>query len=435
MVTQTSCLPDECTLENGVHFRRIQDSRFKTQRISVNMMVPLQKETAAANALIPYLLCRTNRAYPDYTKLGQRLCELYGASLNGDIQKLGDVQVLSVTAAGLADRYALHGEKISSELTELLCSAIFDPVLDEDGLFPIDGFEQEKRQTLETIDSEMGDKRLYAKKKGLELLLGDEPAAISRYGTREQVESLTREEVTQAWKQLLKIARFEVMVLGDASPELVLQKLRGKFSTERNPVCCKTDALPSAGPVKEKQEQMDVTQCKMILGFRTGVSAQQWEQIPALKLMSAILGGTPHSKLFVNVREKESLCYYCSSRYDTNKGVLLIESGVEEEQLDHAKKAMLEQLDEIQQGNITEEELQSAKLSMCNSLETVEDYLYGMESWYLSQTFHPRTITPKESADEIQQVTIQQVQQAASLCKLDAVYVLRGTNSGEGEEE
>ena len=104
----------ECTLGEGVHFRSIRDERFKTQRISVNMMVPLDRQTAAANALLPAMLARANRAYPDYTRLGQRLSELYGASLTGSVHKQGDIQVLSLTAVGIADRYALEGEKISA---------------------------------------------------------------------------------------------------------------------------------------------------------------------------------------------------------------------------------------------------------------------------------------------------------------------------------
>ena len=428
MQDDTTRLFSECALGEGIHFRSIQDRRFKTQRISIHMMVPLKKETAAANAMLPYLLTRTNRAYPDYTLLGRRMQGLYGASLSGDVQKLGDVQVLSISATGISDRYALHGEKISQELTELLCSSLFEPHLDQDGLFPQDGFAQEKRQTLEMIDSELNDKRIYAKRRGLELLLDGEPAALSRYGTREAVESLTREEVASVWQELLHHARFEIMVMGDCFPELVVDTLRGRFPVGRELSDCTTIAKPSSGQVRERTDCMDVVQCKLIMGFRTGISAQQWQELPALKLMCAVLGGTPHSKLFANVREKMSLCYYCSSRYDSNKGILLIESGVEESNLEKAREAILQQLEEIRSGNVTEEEITSAKLSACNGLRTVEDYLGGMESWYLSQTFHPRTLTPEESAQEMQQVTAEQIQKAAEHCVLDAVDVMKGGN-------
>ena len=142
--------------------------------------------------------------------------------------------------------------------------------------------------------------------------------------------------------------------------------------------------------------------------------------------MSAVLGGTPSSKLFLNVREKLSLCYYCASRYDWNKGIVLIESGVETENIDRAKTEILGQLDEIRAGNVTEEELLAAKLSICNSYRTVGDYLGGLENWYVSQAFCEKIQSPEEAAEEISSVTMEQVVQAANRVVLDTVYRMVG---------
>ena len=108
---------EEYPVTEGINFRSIQDTRFKTLRIAVNFMLPLEKETAAANALLPFLLSRASREYPDFTRLNERLSELYGAAIHADVRKLGEAQVLSIAAAGLADRYALEGESISAELS------------------------------------------------------------------------------------------------------------------------------------------------------------------------------------------------------------------------------------------------------------------------------------------------------------------------------
>ena len=151
----------ECrSICEGVEFLGVRDPKFKTARMSVHFLLPMEREEASANALLPFLLSRASREYPDYTKLGQRLAELYGASLNADVDKVGDMQVLSVAASGLANSYALSGEQISESLADLLCGALFDPPF-EDGLFPEDGFELEKRQTIELIESELNDKRVY----------------------------------------------------------------------------------------------------------------------------------------------------------------------------------------------------------------------------------------------------------------------------------
>ncbi len=411
---------------NGVEFRSIQDARFKTMRIAVNFMLPMKRETAAAHALLPFLLSRASREYPDFTKLSERLSELYGADLSADVQKLGDVQVLSICAVGMADQYALEGENISRELSDLLCSVIFDPLL-EDGLFPQDGFEQEKRQTIELIEAEFNDKRIYAKQRCEQIMCEGEPYGISRFGGEGEVLSLKREELTPAWKNMLENARVEVMVLGNCDPKPIFDEFRDAFcAIQRNPdLAYETSFSEAAGEVKRQTEKMSVAQSKLVLGFKTGKVA--YEDMMALRLMTAIFGGTPHSKLFLNVREKLSLCYYCSARYNWNKGILLVESGVETENIDKAVEEILNQLDEVKKGNFDEEEIKAAKLSMCNSFRTVGDYLGALENWYVTQAFCEKILTPEEAADAVNAVTKEKVIEAAQCVKLDTEYRLVGS--------
>ena len=164
----------------------------------------------------------------------------------------------------------------------------------------------------------------------------------------------------------------------------------------------------------------------MVIGFRTGTQPDTPETMQ-MRLMCAMLGGTPHSKLFLNVREKLSLCYYCSSQYNTQKGIMLIQSGVETKNMEAAKTEILKQLAEMQAGNFTEEEMISAKLSVSNSYRTVGDYLSGMEQWYLGQVFRKDVVTPEDSVKELQAVTRQQVIDAANRVTLDTIYRLAGS--------
>lgn len=412
---------------SGVNFRSIKDTRFKTMRISVNFMLPIEKQMAAANALLPFLLSRASHEYPDFTKLGERLAELYGAELNADVQKLGEAQVLAVCAVGLADRYALNGENISLELSKLLCSILFDPPF-ENGLFPQDGFDQEKRQTVEMIDSEYNDKRIYAKQRCEQIMCANEPFGISRYGSREDILKVERPELTSAWKYMLQNAKVEVMVLGDCNPEPVYEGFCKAFQAlNRKAVAdCHTGVVRTVADVKDVTEKQNIAQSKLVLGFRAGTAVPE-KNVAAAKLMVALYGGTPHSKLFLNVREKLSLCYYCSSRYDSNKGLIFVESGVETQNIEKAKAEILLQLDEIKKGNFDDDEINSAKMSMCNSYRTLGDYLGGMESWYVSQTFQNKIQTPEEAAEEISAVTREQIIDAANGVTLDTVYRLVGS--------
>ena len=349
---------------DGVNFRSIRDTKFKTMRISAHLIVPMSRQTAAENALLPFLLSRASREYPDFTKLGQRLAELYGASLNADVQKLGDLQVLSLSASGIADRYALEGEAISGELAKLLCSILFDPPL-VDGLFPEDGFEQEKRQTMELIDSEYSDKRTYARQRCEAIMCADEPYGVNRYGGKEDIARVERPALTAAWKRLLDTAKIELMVLGDCDPAPVYEGFRAAFETlgSRKTADCTTKVVRSAEKVNTVTEKMDVAQGKLVMGFRTGTATPD-EEVPATRLMAALFGGTPNSKLFLNVREKLSLCYYCSASYNSMKGIMLVQSGVEVKNMERAKEEILRQLDEVKQGNFDERDVYKRQASI-----------------------------------------------------------------------
>lgn len=422
---------EERTVCDGVSFRSIRDTKFKTMRISAHLIVPMRRQNAAENALLPFLLSRASREYPDFTKLSQRLAELYGASLNADVQKIGDLQVLTISASGIADRYALNGEAISGELAALLCSILFDPPL-VDGLFPEDGVKQEKRQTMELIDSEYSDKRAYARQRCEEIMCADEPFGINRYGSKEEIAHVERPALTKAWERLLHDAKVELMVLGDCNPEPIyegfcqaFQKLaRGKIST------CTSMVVRTAGELKEVTEQMDVAQSKLVMGFRTGTSVLD-EAAPAARLMIALFGGTPNSKLFLNVREKLSLCYYCSASYNGIKGIMLVQSGVETKNIERAKEEILRQLEEVKQGNFDSDEVEAAKMSLCNSYRTISDSLGGLDSWYLSQSFANHSQQPDEAAAEINAVTRQEIIDAANRVTLDTVYCMVGS----GEED
>lgn len=411
---------------DGVNFRSIKDSRFKTVRMSIHFLLPLDRKTAAANAILPFLLTRASRKYPDFTKLNEHLAELYGAELDADVQKLGDTQVLSVSASGIADRYALNRESVSAELSRLLCSVLFDPPF-QDGLFPEDGFEQEKRQMIEMLDSEFNDKRTYALRRCEEIMCADEPYGISRCGTKEEIQNLKRENLTEVWNNLIHHARAEIMVLGDCDPEPIYCDFSAAFQNlgRINIVKCPTITVKSAGEANDVTEEMDVAQSKLVMGFRTAC-AEPDQTVPAVKLMSALYGGTPNSKMFLNVREKMSLCYYCSSMFNPVKGILLVQSGVETANIDRAKTEILAQLEEIRKGNFTDGELNAAKLSLCNSYHTLSDSLDALEGWYLARTFSNPVRTPEEEAELVNAITRDTLIDIAKSVTLDTVYRLTG---------
>lgn len=421
-------------LAPGVYFSSVDDGRFKTGCISVTMLVPLKKETAAKNALLPQVLTRSCKKYPDFLSLNKRLNSLYGASVAGYCRKFGEAQALTLSIAGLDDRFTMDKEQVSAQLTELLCAMLFEPKL-EDGAFCKQDVEQERRQLLDAIDAEYNEKRVYAVNRCIEIMCKDEAFGIRRYGSREEVEKLTAQDVYSAWEDVLKTARVEVMMIGSSDKTAAIDTFRKAFERiRRQPAEIKTEIVRSAGSVTRETEELNVAQSKLVMAFRTGV-AEPDGNVMAQRLMSAVLGGTPNSKFFVNVREKYSLCYYCASRYDRNKGILTVESGVETQNIEKAEKEILNQIHALQNGELSGFEMESTKLSMTNSFNSMSDTVGGTEAWYISQLLDKEQLTPEEAAKRVMDVTAQQVISAAKKLSLDTVYVLKPNGAGNGEEK
>ena len=413
-----------CPISEAVTLNSFIDPNFKTMRLSVHLLVPISSETAAKYALLPSLVSRATRQYPDYTALGARLAELYGASLGCGVQKIGCFQELSLSVGGIASRYAFGGEDMFSQLSELLFSVLFDPLKDEDGQFPLEGFVQEKRQQLEQKDAECSDKMIYAHQRCHEILFEDSPAGVDRLGSRKEIEALAREELASAWEELLREARFEIFALGDCQPDMAL--LSERFTGYGSPQTL--GAVPYTRPagLRRVTEEQPVAQSKLTMALR--VQAAPEERL-LFQLMSAVLGEPTSSKLFQNVREKEGLCYYCDSAFSWTNGALFIESGVDTENLEYAEEAITKQLRAVQRGEITPEELLHAKLYLRNSLCSVRDSLHRVEGWYLGRAFDIAGQSPQQAAELLMSYRADDVAEAANRLCPAVTYTLKG---GEG---
>lgn len=411
-------------LADKVFFNSVRDSRFKTVKISANIIVPLSESTASENALLAGVVTRSCREYPDFTALSRKLSSLYGADLSVNVEKSGDRQIIIITASGLDDRYTLGGESVARELSLLLCSVIFEPNIVNDAFVPSE-VEQERRQLIDVIDSEFNDKRIYAGSRLIQNMFSGEVFGTKRYGTAEKINEATPESLYETWRRLLKTATFELMYIGDSAPDKAVEVFKNAFGgVDRDPCEIKNTVFVPSGSVNRVTEEMEVSQSKLVMGFGTSTSALDSDSV-AVSLMCAVLGGTASSKLFCNVREKQSLCYYCSSRVDRQKGILIVDSGVEGSNIEKAESGILKEIEDIKNGVITDFELDSAKMAVVNSFYSSNDTVSGIESWYSSQLFDERFKTIAERAEEINAVTKEEIIKAANKLTLDTIYVLK----------
>ena len=404
----------------------IENNRFKNTRISLNILLPLTHETVSKNAILPFLLRRACREFPDFQALNARLAELYGAYLAADAVKLGDIQVLRLVISALDDRFALEKEEIGKECASLLCSLVFDPPF-INGSFNEDDFKSEQRLFIERIEGEINDKRRYAVSRCESIMCADEPFGITKYGSLESAKMLTSKDVFDAWKNALQSAHFRINIVGKTNPTPIFDRFGKAFSELKRDIPKKLEnsVIRKAGKLKEVVERLDISQGKLCIGFRAGTAAPDINTTAA-RVMVDMFGGGPYSKLFLNVREKLSLCYYCAARYNMRKGLILVDSGVEFENREKALSEILNQLDLLKKGDFSEDDLNASKISLINTAKTISDSASDLDIWYLDRFFSENPESPNDFAEEVSKISREDVISAASKVSIDTVYSLLG---------
>ncbi len=419
--------PNRVQIGEGVWFTSIIDPKFKSNRISLNLAAPLKKETAADMAALSLLLRKSCRAYPNITLLSSRLSELYGAYLDGEVRKHGPKEILNLTVQGIDNRFALEGEKMIQECAELLCQVLFAPNLEASGLFGEDDVRIERQYLVDTIDSLINDKRAYAIDRCVKSMCKGEPASVSRYGTRENALAVTPKSAADMYRHLLKTAKVEILFIGCGDPSGAKEAFKEAFAkVNRTPEEIPEGTVKlTAGEIQEVEETMEVMQGKLVMGFRVGDVSQR-KKYNALRMMLSVFGGSPFSRLFVYVREKLSLCYYCASRYDRPTGLMMVDSGVEFEKKEAAQKEILNQLEAMRRGEFTDEEFSAARLNMVNAFQTTGDSLGSLEGYYFNQIFSGWDKTPEQDIADLLDITREEIIEAARQVSLDTIYFLKG---------
>lgn len=413
----------------GVHLRSIHTDKFKSAYLSVTLMTALNGEKAGLNALIPYVLRRGTAAHPDMESISAALDELYGGAIEPAVRKKGETQCVGFVASFLDDAYTLNGETILEYAANLLGEMLLKP-LTEDGVFANSYVEGEKANLIDRIRAQINDKRTYATHRLIREMCAGEDYGVDKLGTEERVAAITPESLWAEYQDLLKNAGVEIYYCGSADPDLVEDSLKKAFAAlpvneEREEPNCEVRIHAPAEPTMV-EEAMDVTQGKLAMGFRTGGVSVWSEEFPAMLLCNSVFGGSTLSKLFMNVREKLSLCYYASSMFDRLKGVVLVSSGIEFEKYEQAKAEILSQLESVKRGELEEWELEGSRRTLMGAYRSMLDEQGSQEEFWLSQSVAGLDFGPGEIADALENVTAQQVAEMAKLLELDCMYFLKG---------
>ena len=412
----------------GVYLTAVQSDKFKTGCFSLNLLRPMKKEEAAANALIPSVLLRGSETCPDIASISAKLDELYGASVGTLVRKKGEVQLVGFYCDYVQDEYV--DEPVFAPLMAFLAELLLNPRL-ENGAFPEAVVDSEKLNLENAMLSRINDKRTYAASQLIRTMCAGQPYGIPRIGEPEDLKNITAKSLYAHYRDLLATSRVELFYMGSLSPEAVTKVLQAALAELPRAevfVPVGTTPAPQARPVQEKTERLDVTQGKLSLGFFTDITAKD-PRYPALVLAATVFGGGATSKLFTNVREKMSLCYYASASFEKFKGVLSVSSGVEFSKLETAKTEILRQLEACQAGDITDDELESARGYLVSDLKIAMDSPGRLDDYYMGQILLEQDGTMQDLASAIARVTKQEAAEAIQALRLDTIYALEGVTA------
>ena len=400
-------LQREC-LAPGVHLNCIPADKFNRCRISLHFRFPASREKATDQALLPLVMDRGYAACPDMTQLSRKLARLYGAALSVETSMQGASRVLSVSITGIKDQFALNGEALTAEYAAIAFGVAFEPYF-ENGLFSREAVEIEKTTLTRQLESEINDKRLYCVRQARRKFFGDSPAGIERDGYLADLPAVTCESLTAAYHEMLRTAQLDVICLGADEAVVRRMTLEKLANIQREPAQLENYLYMPAQPTEHFREEMDLVQAKLCMMFTWNQCAKP-EQLNAFRLAMSVFGGSATSRLFLNVREKQSLCYYCASRFASPTAFMMVDSGVEPANAEKAEQAILKELENLVNGPITEEELENSRRGLLSGLTSVGDSLAGLENWYYNEILRGGAInTPEQAADQLKQVTAEDV--------------------------
>lgn len=412
----------------GVYLTAVQSDKFKTGCFSLNLLRPMKKEEAAANALIPSVLLRGSERCPDIASISAKLDELYGASIGTLVRKKGEVQLVGFYCDYVQDEYV--DEPVFAPVMAFLAELLLNPRL-ENGAFPEAVVDSEKLNLENAMLSRINDKRTYATSQLIRTMCAGQPYGIPRIGDPDDLKNITAKSLYAHYRDLLATSRVELFYMGSLSPEAVTKVLQAALAELPRAevfVPVGTTPAPQARPLQEKTERLDVTQGKLSLGFFTDITAKD-PRYPALVLAATVFGGGATSKLFTNVREKMSLCYYASASFEKFKGVLSVSSGVEFSKIETAKTEILRQLEACKAGDITDDELESARGYLVSDLKIAMDSPGRLDDYYMGQILLEQDGTMEDLASAIARVTKQEAADAIQALRLDTIYALEGVTA------
>ena len=416
------------TLLPGITLRCCRDTRFKQGCLSFQFVRQMDPKEAHLNALLPSVMLRATVPHPDLRSISQHLDNLYGVTLGALVRRIGDYQTVGFYLNFMDNRFALPGESVLDGVLTFLEEVLTQSPL-KDGGFLEDLLESEKKNLIATIESELNNKGAYAQGKLLKSMCRQDTFGLPRLGEKEDVANIGAKELYDHYLRVRRESPLEIFYVGSASPETLVSLLKPmveKWDRSYVNLLPQTPFLPVEG--QDLTETMDVAQGKLCMGFTTPILRSS-PDFPALHLLNTIFGSGMTSKLFLNVREKLSLCYSVGSSLYVTKGILTVGAGIDFDKEPEARQEILRQLELCRQGEITEEELRAAKEAIHSGLRATMDSPGAIEGYHSTAALNGTTMTREQYMEAVEKLTVADVVAAANTVTYHSSFFLKGVQA------
>lgn len=441
-------IPTHIALGDGMSLSAIRTDRFKTACLTLSLPVMADAVRSPQDTLLLGVMGRGTARYPSLRDLNRKMDLLYDLTLFTRNYRMGDLQILGSGTYFLDPAYIPMRDRntVEYENVRMLAENFYAPLFSQDGAFTENHVALEREVQCDVIRDEMSQPAAYAEKRIRELSFAGEGHGVSLYGTVPEVERITRDMLTERYLAFWKHADLHFFYVGSSEPERVAEQIRRAFADEAGRPYTDGAIRPAQPPVlstrriggtERWEETLPVSQGKLVMLLDAGADLRTKDVYTAM-VYNEILGGSPLSKLFVNVREKKSLCYYCSSMFDAYKGYFSIASGIRVDHREAAEAEILHQIEEIRRGNVSAAEHEAAVKYLVSVYTGLYDSASALENYYLAREIYGVSSSPEAWRAGIASVTREDVIAFAEQVSLRSVYFLRGTRIGGapfGEEE
>ncbi|MGP1360832.1 MAG: EF-P 5-aminopentanol modification-associated protein YfmF [Candidatus Fimenecus sp.] len=416
-------------ISDGVKYRSYKTDRFKTSMFSLSFLAAEEISAAELNILNFYLVDSTNN-YKTSRLLNMYLEELYGTSLSSSLTAVGDGYNFTISLDFIDNKFSLDENNLEENIRKLFFDVIFNPCM-ENEIFSEKNLEKAKRLAYEYVEGTLNDKRQYALSRANEIMYEGTKRGITTQEILNGIKNVTAKDAERAWKLLIEKSPMFAFSVGNIDVNSFERELTEHIKKiKRAPKLFET-VIRNTPYDKKVFERLDMTQSKIVLSFTTDIKSPSDEFYKRL-VANDIFGGGPYSLLFSNVREKMSLCYYCSSRFFASKGNVIVQSGIEPQNRDKLISAVLEQLEKLKQGEFSEEILSASKKAMSDIFGTVFDTPQTIMGYY-GNLVYDYPLTPEEAVEQVNATTKEDVIRILNELELDIIYALEGNGETENE--